>query len=535
MFRPRLVALALPALCLSLASPSFAQPTGQQPPEKKDEGKEKIGDEPPPAPKPDPGVPSPEPEGKQPRPKPAPGKGLPGFDPRDPQIDEAMLQAIIDAEGDDLTRDVLTEVLAPVPEGLQPEQVANRAIDTSPSVAVSQAQIREASARLDQAFAAYFPRATLSASYTRVSNVNNVISIPGSPGPGITVPVQLNWWALSAGLEVPISDYLLRLTQAYAAASADVESRELERDAKKIQARAEAKAAYYNWVRTQGRAVVTGMAVALSKRHLGDAQASFAAGVISGADVARLESQVAQSRHLLATAMAMERVLAMQLRQVMHVELDTPLTIGSDVMAAPPERQKRTLPQLIDLARQHRLDLKALKQSKKTLENLESTTRAGYYPRLAGFADALYANPNQRFFTQDNTFHLTWDVGLRLTWTVNDTFQTLGAVAEAEAKTAQVGEQLKALEDGVVVAVTKSYYDIETARSAIAAADMREKAAKKSLDARRKLFRGGQATATEIIDAEAELIEARLQRVDAHVDVLISQAALEQAVGTRLD
>ena len=64
---------------------------------------------------------------------------------------------------------------------------------------------------------------------------------------------------------------------------------------------------------------------------------------------------------------------------------------------------------------------------------------------------------------------------------------------------------------------------------------MREKAAKKSLDARRKLFRGGQATATEIIDAEAELIEARLQRVDAHVDVLISQAALEQAVGTRLD
>lgn len=472
----------------------------------------------------------------QPAPKP-PRKGGPpiSFDPNDPRIDEEMLRAITEAEGGDLTRDVLAEALSPQPDGLTEDQVADKAITTSPSVAVSKAQILEASSRVDQAFAAYFPRVTLGASYTRVNEVDLSLDIPGAPaGGGSTFPQALNQWALTASLEVPISDYIFRLTQAYAAASKDVESKELETEAKRIQIRAEAEAAYFNWIRAQGRAVVSGMAVALSRRHLEDAEVSFAAGTIAGADVARLESQVAQSRHLVNSSLALERVLAMQLRRMMHVPIDSRLTIGVDVMADPPQKQKRTLPDLIATAESKRLDIQALKRAKETLEEIESTTRAGYAPRITAFANGLYANPNPRVFTAGAEWNFTWELGARVTWTINDTFQTLGAVSEAEAKTAQVAEQIRALEDGIVLAVTQAYYDIETARSAIEAADKREESASKSLDARRKLFRGGRATATEIVDAETELIEARLQRVDAHVDLLVARANLEAAVGTRL-
>ena len=504
-----------------------AQPNPEPPVEPKDE---------PVGPEADPDAPAPQPDVLPPTSRP-PGKGGPPilFDPSDPRIDEEMLQAITEAEGGDLTRDVLAEVLAPQPNGLTQEQVANKAITSSPSVAMSKAQILEASARVDQAFAAYFPRVTLGASYTRVNRVDLSLDIPGAPSTGGSAfPQALNQWALTAGLEVPISDYIFRLTQAYAAASTNVESKELETEAKRIQIRAEARAAYFNWIRTQGRAVVSGMAVALSRRHLQDAEVSFAAGTIAGADVARLESQVAQSRHLLNSSLALERVIAMQLRRLMHVPIDSPLTIGVDVMADPPPKQKRPLPDLIALAESKRLDIQALRRAKETFESLESTTRAGYAPRLSAFANGLYANPNPRVFTAGAEWNFTWELGARLTWTINDTFQTIGAVSEAEAKTAQVAEQIRALEDSVVLAVTQAYYDIETARSAISAADKREEAASKSLDARRKLFRGGRATATEIVDAEAELIEARLQRVDAHVDLLVARANLEAAVGTRL-
>lgn len=507
---------------LGAPSSAMAQPTPDPPAEPKAE--------------PDDG---PQPPAEPPAPQPPPKLAKPGppisFDPNDPRIDEEMLKAITEAEGGDLTRDILAEALAAKPDGLTEDDVAERAIATSPSVAVSKAQILEASARVDQAFAAYFPRVTLGASYKRVNEVDLSLDIPGAPpGSGSAFPQALNQWALTASLEVPISDYIFRLTQAYAAASTDVESKELETEAKRIQIRAEAEAAYFNWIRTQGRAVVSGMAVALSRRHLEDAQVSFAAGTIAGADVARLESQVAQSRHLVNTALALERVLATQLRRMMHVPIDSPLTIGVDVMADPPPEQKRTLPDLIALAESKRLDIQALERAKQTLEEIESTTRAGYAPRLSAFANGLYANPNPRVFTAGAEWNFTWELGARVTWTINDTFQTLGAVSEAEANTAQVTEQIRALEDGIVLAVTQAYYDIEMARSAIEAADKREEAASKSLDARRKLFRGGRATATEIVDAETELIEARLQRIDAHVDLLVARANLEAAVGTRL-
>jgi outer membrane protein TolC len=45
------------------------------------------------------------------------------------------------------------------------------------------------------------------------------------------------------------------------------------------------------------------------------------------------------------------------------------------------------------------------------------------------------------------------------------------------------------------------------------------------------LFRGGRATATDMVDAQAELTEARLQRLDAHVDLLVARTKLDHAIG----
>ena len=455
----------------------------------------------------------------------------------DPVIDEEALAEITQTEGGELTRDIVAEVLAPQPGGLTPDQVVARAQKTSPTVAIARAELRAAAARVDQAFAAYFPTATLVASYTRVSEVPTDfdLGIPLPPGQSPpSFPVVLNHWSLVASLDVPISDYLLRLTQAYAAVSDDVDARGLEVEARKLQVAAEAKVAYFNWIRARGRGVVSGLAVALTHQHLGDARLSLSAGLISEADLARLESQLAQARSVMISSLAFEKVAAEQLRRTMHAERKERMTIGIDVLADPPPKQPRLLGELQSLARQHRLDIQALQKTKSALEEAASAQRGSYYPRIGAFANAIYANPNQRIFPQDNRWDFTWDVGVRLTWTINDTFSTIGAAAEADARAAIVVEQLRSLEDGISVAVTKAYYDIETARAALAAAKTRETSSTTSLRVRRQLFRGGDATATEIVDAESDLIQARLQRVDAAVNLLVARAQLELAVGTKL-
>ena len=316
----------------------------------------------------------------------------------------------------------------------------------------------------------------------------------------------------------------------FAAVSAEVETKELEVKAQRLQARADAKIAYFNWLRARGQKVMTRLSVALSERHLEDAKIGLDAGVISEADVARLEAQVAQSMHLARMTANFEKVAEEQLRLVMRIEDDVPLDNGIDVLVEP-QKIATSLPRLKRMAMRQRLDRKALARAADSLEEVESATRASHYPRVAGFANALYANPNPRVFPQQEKWDLTWEIGVRMTWRINDTFSTIGSSREVAAQRVQLEENKRALEDGIRMAVTGAYYDLENAASAIEAAKKREVAATINVDARRKLFRGGKATATEIVDAEAELTEARLQRLDAHIDYLIAIAKLELAVG----
>jgi len=157
--------------------------------------------------------------------------------------------------------------------------------------------------------------------------------------------------------------------------------------------------------------------------------------------------------------------------------------------------------------------------------------RAGYYPRINAFASGLYANPNPRIFPQTNRFDFTWEVGVRLTWTVNETFSTLGVVDEQQSQVDTIKAQRGQLEDAIKLEVTQAYYDLKTARSAIDSAKQREKSARTNLSIRRLQFQAGDVVATDLVDAEAQLIQAILQRIDAHVDYLVAETRLEFAVG----
>jgi len=473
---------------------------------------------------------------------PKPGSPIPSPDAPRPAppppmvIDDAALDALSQTQGDKLTRDVVAEAMAPHPGGLTLQQVEARAADSSYQVAAAQAELKASAARVDQAFAAYFPKVTFNAGYSRLSRVVNSLDFGDIPIPegAATFPIILNQWTFSGTLDVPISDYIFRLTKGYAAAKNDVTAREIEIKARRLEARANAKIAYFNWVRAQGQGVVSAIGTALSDRLLKDTQVALDAGVATEADVERFQAQLAQSKHLQNVAQAAAMVAGKALRTQMHIEDDEQLAIGVDVLSDPPPESLPSLKKLEKLAIGSRLELKALDRTTESLEEVVGVTRANHYPRLNAFATGLYANPNPRIFPQTNRFDFTWELGVRLTWTVNDTFATFGAADESEAQVDAIKAQRGQLEDAIRLEVTQSYYDLKTARSAIESAKQRERSARTNLAIRRLQFQAGDATATDLVDAEAQLIQAILQRIDAHVDYLVAEARLEFAVGGKL-
>jgi len=454
-------------------------------------------------------------------------------------------------------RDPVGEALRPVPGGLTPDAAAAAATRTSATVRGKRAELEQAAAKVDQALVSYFPRLTVTATYTRLSPNSTPTSrgvFVSADGPLLTGPCPgvpaatcvldtagkpviaasgsplLNAFSVVATLDVPISDYVLRLTQTYASASRAQRAKTIEARAAELQVGADAKVAFFAWVRARGQVVVAKEAVAQAKAHADDARRTIDLGVVSKADVLRLEAQVASAQQLQAEAEALAAVAESQLRTLVHRPAAAAIEIGIDVMNEPAGAPPEGLPSLQELALRRRLEMRALDETQASLREAHSAVKAAYLPRVDAFADANFPNPNSRLFGVLQN-ELTWDVGVRASWTINDTFATVGASNEARARVSAVTEQKSALADAIRLEVASAYYDLSKTTASIEASERGLISAEESLRVRRELFQAGKARTVELIDAETELIRAHLARLDARIGRLVAKTRLAHATG----
>lgn len=431
--------------------------------------------------------------------------------------------------------DRLARALAPETGGLTLKQVALRAIKHDPDSRAKKAEVAAAKARLNQAIAAYIPRLNLSASYTRLSPVENKLDAPSIPGvdPNLfAFPVILNQYQLVASLEVPLSDYLLRLSNALDGANHDVDAKKLQRRAAELQAAAQGKLIYLEWVRSRGQYEVSKLAETRARTHLVDARRSFQGGLVTQADVLRLEAQSAQSKHLVAASKNLTAVSEERLRIVLQFKKNETLKLGVNVLVVDYDGKLGALAKLQQQAVAGRLELAAVRKSVQSLESAKKVAVASYAPQVSAFGNVLYGNPNPRVFPQADRWDLTWQLGARLSWSLGSVFMTHATAKERGAQVSALKGQAAALRRGIRSEVTSAYYQVLNARSARKAAQVQLRAARAGLDAVEKLFRAGRLTAAGVVDAQAALSQAQFQRINAYIDLLGARVRLEHALGT---
>jgi outer membrane protein TolC len=418
-------------------------------------------------------------------------------------------------------------IAAGTPGGLTSDQVALRARATSYNAAAQRAVLAQAEARLDQALVAYFPRLTLSATYQRNSRV---------PAPAILsqeiAPAILDYYSLSAGLVVPISDYALRLSQSYAAASRSAKAAALDARAARLASGLDGRVAYFTWLRARAQANVALRNLETIKAHLADANNAFQVGTASKADVMSAEAQVAKAELVAEQTRGATAAAEDQIRIAMHDTTARPYVVGEDLRVTadaigPTEKLEALRAEALD----KRLEVRALDETRWSLGEQAKAARAGQYPRLDAFGDVLYANPNARMFPQEPVFKATWDVGLRLTYSPNDTFSSGAGRAEADARAAQIEAQKAALADSVRLEVIAAHQALATANVAVRTTARALAAAEESYRVRHELYRNGRATNVELLDAESALFQAGFDLVNARADLRIAQARLRHAVG----
>jgi outer membrane protein len=441
----------------------------------------------------------------------------------------------------------------PTPGGLTADEVARRAAASSHEARARAEESAAARAGVGQARAAFVPRVSAVARYTRLSSIEQpalgtLVGVAGDVTPGpiaagtplvafpLTFPVILDQYTTQASLQLPLSDYLYRLPRLQAAAAGNARSAELLERATRLRVATDGRIAYYAWARARLQADVARQALAQAQGHLHDVGAAHASGAASKADVLRVQSQVATAEVLLARARAATEVTSERLRVLMHDGRGGSYAVGEDLRAPADlgdlvDGGRKPTRALVQEAMASRLEPRALLAGTEAVRAQAQAQRAVSLPRLDAVASATYARPNGRLFPQQDRFKGTWDASVQLSWSPTDIFGVEAGRSATLARARQLDAERAALADGIELEVTQAHQALIESQVAIASAARGLAAAEESYRVRRALFQNGRATSVELTDAETERSRAQLEAIGTRIDERIAGARLRYALG----
>lgn len=463
----------------------------------------------------------------------------------------------------------IVAALQPVPGGLTADEVARRSVERSPILAAKQAEVEAAEAQLEQTIYQFIPRIEGSATYVRLSqarlnfgtdmegflvgaqNAGPLLYGPCSPGsiincvldsagqPVGAFPLEfgledppLNSFSLQAQLGVPISDYIARLPTAKKAGKAQIKAAEYATTAELLSTQTDARVAYYDWIRAIASTVALRESLTRTQARLEDAQAAFDAGLASKADVMRLDAAVATLTAATIRAETYQQLAEQALALQMGEDEFPDFQIGDNLLTPePPLADADDLQGMIDEAEQQRYEMKAFAASTESLDAAIKTTRAGYYPRLDGFAEATYANPNQRFFPLEPVFNGSWSAGLSLTWVMNDALQSSAKIKQLKANERGLAAQREALRRGLAMEVAAAYAERQAVLAELEYIERATASAAEGYRVAVDLYQVGDATTTDILEAEYEQVDATLRNINAKINLRIANLRLMYATG----
>ena len=451
------------------------------------------------------------------------------------------------------------DLLRAHPGGLTADQVGQRAMETSFSAKQSLETMRAAQARIDVAWAAFLPRLSATARYTRLSNFTppsfgsgNLVATdaptglitqppatsPTAPGPhfysaSLTFPLVLDNTLLQATLTLPLSDYLLRINQAYTAATRSADAARYDIGAARANALTNGKVAYYTWLQMRGAVVVAVQALNDQRVHLTDSRNQFTVGNASKADVLRAETAVASAELTVVQAVNGADLAETQMRVALHLPPGHPLVPGEGLESTPPAFQGN-LPALVEEGLASRYELKSIVANAAAARKTAQANKAGRYPVVSAFGDAIEANPNPRYFPAQQKWFPTWDLGVQATWAPNDVLTANGTGADYEARANALDAQAQVTRENIEVEITQDFQALKQSEFAIDSTRRELASATEAYRVARELFNNGRGTFTTLTDAEGELTRARIDALTAAVNARIARVRLEHGVGRDL-
>jgi outer membrane protein len=256
------------------------------------------------------------------------------------------------------------------------------------------------------------------------------------------------------------------------------------------------------------------------------AQARIKAGVITNADLLRVQVAQANARQQQIAAHAQAVVAKANLldtigmRADANVELAEPTTLLTMAAGSLPELAAAT-----SQAQTRRPEMAVAEQSSRAAERTRTARYLSLLPEVD--AEGGYVRTDGQLFAPPNQ----WFVGVRASWNVWEWgasfFQARAASRQAEAVALEREDEARR----VSLEVQTTTEQTQAAAVVVEVAQQTIGSAKEAYRVTQALVQAGSATTTDLLDAQAAFLTARLNLARAQYELAIQRVAFSRAVG----
>jgi len=249
-------------------------------------------------------------------------------------------------------------------------------------------------------------------------------------------------------------------------------------------------------------------------------------GLATAADVYRAETQVAQAQLNLSRSRGEVEKARGSLASAIGLPVGTALRVQTFEGEPRIREITESMNDILNRAKVNRPDLIAAEaQTRAARAQAEAAERSGL-PRItiSGVTGRTFYG-DDRPFTDTNSFIVNLSIPLFTGF--NHTY----TVRQAEARAGQAEASRDALTRQTELEVWQSYYDVQTAADGVSTTAVQLRAAQQTAEATLARYRGGFGTLLDLITAQVDESNARVQRIQSYLDWFTAVARLNLSIG----
>ena len=261
-----------------------------------------------------------------------------------------------------------------------------------------------------------------------------------------------------------------------------------------------------------------------------DVKKMISQGVATKADGLRVDVRVNEADMQLTQVVNGLSLSKMLLCQLCGLPLNEDIQL-TDSAESKGNASALTLDNSADSTFSDRPEIRLLERSIAISEQTTNLIRAGNLPKVSLVGGYMTTNPSV-YDGFRRRFSGVWNVGVIIQVPIWDWFDTTYKIRASKAATNIAKMELSDAREKVELQVTQSQYKMREAQKRLAMASQNIKSAEENLRCANLGFREGVMGITEVMEAQTAWQLAQSQKIDAEVEVKLSELSGAKALGT---